>query len=151
MKVAIVIVVTAVIAHILLTKIKNHKKSGTTVENSRNGKIKGVLLVRKDLKMTPGKVAAQAMHAAYSAGMEANRKKSMSLWNSGCPTKLALKVSSKEEMKDITDKCISQNIPVFKIFDAGRTQVEPNSWTVSFIGPCYESEIDSITGHLSLY
>lgn len=34
--------------------------------------------------------------------------------------------------------------------DAGRTEVEPSTLTVAALGPTAVSQIDSVTGHLSL-
>lgn len=125
-----------------LGKLRDHQKSGA---------VKSVLLVRADLKMTKGKAIAQAMHAAYAAGKAEVNTDVIQAWEKGGHKKVSLKVTSEQEMKHITQQAINASIPVYPIHDAGKTQVAPNTWTVTFIGPYYESVIDALTGHLGLY
>lgn len=119
--------------------------------HGKSGPVKSVLLVRADLKMTKGKAIAQAMHAAYAAGKAEENTDVIQAWEKGGHKKVSLRVASEKEMKHITQQARNASIPVHPIRDAGKTQVDPNTWTVTFIGPYYESVIDALTGHLSLY
>lgn len=110
--------------------------------------VKGVLLVRNDLKMGKGKIVAQAMHAAYSAAKRPSALSSR--WGQNGFKKVSLKVESEEHMKALLKEISRANIPFSKIIDAGRTQVEPNTLTVAFVGPWFEDQIDRITGSLPL-
>ncbi|EHY64574.1 peptidyl-tRNA hydrolase 2 [Nematocida ausubeli] len=114
----------------------------------RTRPVKGVLVVRNDLKMGKGKIVAQAMHAAYQAATQENPLNS--IWKYNGFKKTSLKVETEEELKEIVRKVKQLRIPYTSIIDAGRTQVEPNTHTVTFIGPWYEDEIDVVTGHLRL-
>ncbi|KAI5159734.1 peptidyl-tRNA hydrolase, PTH2 family [Nematocida ausubeli] len=114
----------------------------------RTRPVKGVLVVRNDLKMGKGKIVAQAMHAAYQAATQENPLNS--IWKYNGFKKTSLKVETEEELKEIIRKVKQLKIPYTSIIDAGRTQVEPNTHTVTFIGPWYEDEIDVVTGHLRL-
>lgn len=69
--------------------------------------------------------------------------------NSGC-TKIALRVESEQELKQIRQKAITNNLNVCMIRDAGRTQIEPNTVTVLAVGPASIREVDKVTGHLKL-
>ncbi len=64
---------------------------------------KQVLVVRADLKMSRGKIAAQAGHAAVSAAEE-TRKKRPEWWNawlSEGQCKIAVKVGSEHELLEL--------------------------------------------------
>ncbi|EIJ88389.1 peptidyl-tRNA hydrolase, PTH2 family [Nematocida parisii] len=126
---------------------KRQRKS-TNVTIDRNRPVKGVLVVRNDLKMGKGKIVSQAMHAAYQAATQDNPLNSV--WKYNGFKKTSLKANTKEELDAIVEQVEAQHIPYTSIVDAGRTQVEPNTHTVTFIGPWYEDEIDLITGNLKL-
>ncbi|XP_037823802.1 probable peptidyl-tRNA hydrolase 2 [Lucilia sericata] len=113
---------------------------------------KMVLVVRNDLKMGKGKVAAQCGHGAVGAYQKAVRKMPsvVRAWeNSGC-AKIALRVESEAEMMAIKRAAEARNLNTCLIRDAGRTQIEPNSKTVLAIGPAAVEAIDQVTGHLKL-
>nr|CAD7588889.1 unnamed protein product [Timema genevievae] len=98
-----------------------------TRQSLRGEQHKLVFVVRMDLKMGKGKVAAQCCHAAlscYKKGLKM-APKSVSAWEAqGLPTKI--------------------------IHDAGRTQVKSGSETVLGIGPGPASLIDKVTDYLKL-
>ncbi|KAM7364186.1 putative peptidyl-tRNA hydrolase 2 [Cochliomyia hominivorax] len=113
---------------------------------------KMVLVVRNDLKMGRGKVAAQCGHGAVGAYQKAVRSMPsiVRAWeNSGC-AKIALKVESEAEMMAIKRAAEARGLNTCLIRDAGRTQIEPNSKTVLAIGPAAVEAIDQVTGHLKL-
>ncbi|XP_061400637.1 probable peptidyl-tRNA hydrolase 2 [Musca vetustissima] len=113
---------------------------------------KMVLLVRNDLKMGKGKIAAQCGHGAVGAYQKAvHRTPSLvRAWeNTGC-AKVALKVESEAEMMALKRAAEAKGLNTCLIRDAGRTQIEPNSKTVLAIGPAAVEAIDQVTGHLKL-
>lgn len=113
---------------------------------------KMVLLVRNDLKMGKGKIAAQCGHGAVGAYQKAVRRTPslVRAWeNTGC-AKVALKVESEAEMMALKRAAEAKNLNTCLIRDAGRTQIEPNSKTVLAIGPAAVEAIDQVTGHLKL-
>uniref|UniRef100_A0A1B0DDZ0 peptidyl-tRNA hydrolase n=1 Tax=Phlebotomus papatasi TaxID=29031 RepID=A0A1B0DDZ0_PHLPP len=117
-----------------------------------NGEYKMILVVRNDLKMGKGKIAAQCGHAAVGAFQTAIRRipSIVRRWeNSGC-AKIAVKVESEEELMQIRRKADTLRLNTCLIRDAGRTQIEPNSKTVLAIGPAACQEVDQVTGHLKL-
>lgn len=113
---------------------------------------KQVILVRTDLGMSTGKKCAQACHASVSSS-NATRKTNKKAWkdwiNSG-QKKVILKIGSKEELVKIYQKVQKEKIPCFMVRDAGLTQLSPGTTTALGIGPVLSSEIDKITGELSL-
>lgn len=111
-----------------------------------------VLVVRNDLKMSKGKIAAQCGHGAVGAYQTAVKRSPQLVraWDqSGC-AKVAVKADSKEQLLAIRKHALALNFNVCLIRDAGRTQVEPNSITVLAIGPARVQELDQVTGHLKL-
>ncbi|MBI4014905.1 MAG: peptidyl-tRNA hydrolase [Candidatus Aenigmarchaeota archaeon] len=111
--------------------------------------LKQVIVIRADLKMGKGKIAAQAAHASYSATKKADKKVLVS-WENAGQKKVVLKVNSEEALLDVEKKCKAKKILCALIMDAGRTQLEPGTVTALGIGPDKEEKIDEITGELSL-
>lgn len=111
-----------------------------------------VLVVRNDLKMGKGKIAAQCGHASVGA-FEVGMKKCPQLvhrWNCSGSAKIAVKVESEQELNEIHRKAKSIGLNCCVIRDAGRTQLEPNTKTVLAVGPGLVNDIDQVTGHLKL-
>jgi PTH2 family peptidyl-tRNA hydrolase len=139
-------------------------------------KPKMVIVVRKDLKMPRGKIAAQASHAAVGAVIKALydsrleetdfhldvyaykiRKNAYADsatkdWLAGEFTKICVCVDSEEELLDVYNKAEEAELNVCLITDNGHTCFNgvPTK-TCLAIGPCYSSLVDPITGNLKLY
>lgn len=64
--------------------------------------------------------------------------------------KIVVAVNSESEMLSLRDKAKGMNIPYYLVRDAGRTQVDPGTMTVCAIGPAKVSDVDEVTGKLSL-
>lgn len=114
--------------------------------------VKQVVVVRADLKMGKGKLAAQVSHAsleAYKLALSKNPKETEEWENSG-KAKVVLKVSSEKELLEIYNLAKRAKLPCSLISDAGRTQLEPGTITCLGIGPVEESFVDKITGKLKL-
>ncbi len=114
--------------------------------------MKQALVVRADLKMGKGKVAAQVAHASLSAAEEAQQKKPRwyDSWKDGGQAKIVLKVDSEEALRELFRKAKSAGLPASLIEDKGLTQVDPGTVTCLGIGPGPETELDAITGKLKL-
>ncbi len=113
---------------------------------------KVVVLVRTDLDMGKGKVAAQVGHASVELALRAQKmdKKAFDSWMSSGQKKVVLKVSNKDEMIRYMNEARSNGLYTVMITDAGRTQIEPGSETCVGIGPAPCSEIDRVTGSLKM-
>ena len=129
--------------------------------------IKQVIIVRKDLKMRKGKIAAQSAHASMKILADRMHKVSiedigsieyrltptneMIEWLDGIFTKIALGVDSLEELTDLAEKANELNIPTAIIEDNGLTVFNgKKTVTCMAIGPALSEDIDKITGHLKL-
>lgn len=110
--------------------------------------MKQVILVRNDVNMSTGKLAAQCCHASVSAALE-SKKKSLQEWAGGGQKKIILQATF-EEMVDAKKKCDKAKIISYLVSDAGLTELEPGTMTALGIGPDDEKKIDRITGSLKL-
>ncbi|KAI9512360.1 peptidyl-tRNA hydrolase, partial [Russula earlei] len=109
-----------------------------------------VLVVRSDLNMSTGKIAAQhATLACYKALVKKNPKL-VRHWEVTGQAKIALKTSSEEEILELEAIAKSLNLCARSILDAGRTQVAAGSRTVLGIGPAPVNVVNQVTGHLRL-
>jgi len=110
---------------------------------------KMVILVRNDLGMGKGKIAAMCAHASTEATMK-SRKDKITNWRKQGMTKIILRVNSEEELIQYKKKAQRLRLNTSLIKDAGRTQVKPGTKTCLAIGPDEENKIDKITGKLSM-
>ncbi|MEM1506957.1 MAG: peptidyl-tRNA hydrolase Pth2 [Candidatus Bathyarchaeia archaeon] len=118
-----------------------------------SSKFKQVMVLRADLKMSPGKAAAQASHAAVSSSEEA-RKSHPSWWREWIESgqcKIVLKVNSESELLSLKRKAEELGLPTALISDMGLTELEPGTITALGIGPAPSDLIDKVTGSLPLY
>lgn len=115
------------------------------------GNIKQVIIVRTDLDMGKGKIAAQVGHACV-LGAEHVRKSHPSWyeeWWQG-QEKVVLKVSSLKDLQEKKLHAIDLNLPWSEVTDAGHTQISPGTTTCISIGPAPENLIDKVTSDLKL-
>ena len=116
------------------------------------GDIKQVIVVRTDLDMGKGKIAAQVGHACV-LGAEHVRKSHpewFETWWSIGQEKVVVKVSGIKALQDVKRAAIDLNLPWSEVTDAGHTQIAPGTTTCISLGPAPENLIDRITGELKL-
>jgi len=111
---------------------------------------KQAIIIRTDLGMKKGKIAAQASHASLTAFLDAERK-SPKVCTEWLPyqKKVVLKVDSERELVLLFEQ-VRKLLPCALIKDAGRTQIEPGSITALAIGPASDADIDKFTSKLKL-
>ncbi len=135
------------------------------------GEHKMVLVVRMDLKMGSGKIAAQCSHGALLwhrlgspvthylsrpatlGAYKTAQKRSegdVKAWSKTGQAKVALKCQTLEEMHRLAQLAEEAGVVNYTVVDAGRTQIAEGSETVLAIGPAPKEVIDKITGHLKL-
>lgn len=139
------------------TLIDGKKKKGVKppLEVERLAEIledfKMVLVVRNDLKMGKGKIAAQCSHATLGLYKKLHNRapKALNRWEMCGQVKVVVKIEREEDMLLLQERAKSLNIPTHITIDAGRTQIAPNSRTVmAVLGPA--DLVDDITGGLKL-
>jgi peptidyl-tRNA hydrolase, PTH2 family len=111
--------------------------------------LKQVMVVRKDLKLPKGKMAAQVAHASLEAALRAD-KSIMQDWLHNGAGKIVVGVDSEKELLKTHQMAKDLGLPSSLITDAGHTVVEPGTRTCVGIGPAKEERIDAITGNLKL-
>lgn len=113
---------------------------------------KMVIVVREDIQMSPGKLAAQVAHAAVTCALNAKAKtpKWFSEWYNEGQRKVVLKARDLEELRALGEKARRANLMHTIIQDAGLTELPPDTPTCLGIGPGPEGEVDRVTGSLPL-
>lgn len=136
--------------------------------------MKQVIVMRKDLNMRKGKMAAQAAHASMKVVAEKMVKaegrfisdygisdggfhcfipKGTPLydWLNGIFKKVVVGVSNEDELLEIYARAKKHDILTALITDSGATEFHgvPTNTCIA-VGPDTEEKIDSITGHLQL-
>lgn len=106
------------------------------------------IVVRRDIRMGKGKIAAQVAHAAVECSMKRTKKREM--WIEEGQKKVVVWVRSEEELTSLMNKARSIKVDTCPIRDAGKTQLDPDTLTCAAFGPDEDSVIDSLTGHLKL-
>lgn len=141
---------------------KGHRRSPSgpaPATGNTNEECKLVLVVRTDLGMTKGKIAAQCghatlgcykalLHASQNGGLEARTL--LRRWENGGQAKIAVQVKSQDEIMALRAAARAAGVTAEVVADAGRTQIAAGSLTVLGVGPAPKSIVDKITGHLKL-
>ena len=114
--------------------------------------MKLALIVRTDLKMGKGKIAAQCSHAALAAYKQSARQSPDLLrrWEALGPAKVVLRVEDEAAMYRLERRARDAGLVTAVIQDAGRTQIAPGSVTVLGVGPAPAQLLQQVTGGLKL-
>ena len=140
-------------------------------------KAKQMIVMRRDLKMRKGKIAAQSGHACVEAILMALAREqrleqirvtpggewvyleddgreatALSDWFDAGVAKVCVYVDSEEELLDIYEQGLEQGFAVALIRDAGMTEFHGEStFTCLAFEPLFPEQIDPITGDLPLF
>ena len=111
--------------------------------------MKQVIIVRNDLKLPKGKLAAQAAHASSEATIRSDKDKVKS-WRLEGQMKIVLKVESEKELHKLNQAAKDCGLTTSLITDAGKTVIAPGTVTCLGIGPDDSDKIDAIVSDLKL-
>jgi PTH2 family peptidyl-tRNA hydrolase len=111
--------------------------------------MKLAIVVRKDLGMRTGKIAAQVAHAAIAAYIHSNANV-RDTWYTEGQKKIVLKAQDEPHLLRIAQLATSNGLRVENIIDFGLTQIEPNTLTCIAIGIDEDVKIESVTKDLQL-
>jgi len=113
---------------------------------------KQIIVFRSDLRLSRGKTASQAGHAAVSAAEEArkHRKEWFDGWLREGQCKIAVKVTNEKTLTELDEQAKEMGLPCALIVDRGLTEIPPNTVTCLGIGPAPAERVDRVTGKLPL-
>lgn len=126
--------------------------------------VKQLIIIRKDLGMNKGKLAAQAAHASLGAllkmatveghniNFDCFQNMDLDAWLKGSFAKVVLAVRSEEELQECYKIAKENGFPCAYIEDNGTTVFNGvKTATCLGIGPVESKQLDALFGHLSLY
>ena len=129
--------------------------------------VKQYLIIREDLNMSTGKIAAQVAHASskiffdkmkkeirtpglgastYLYSFEASEEEM--LWVEGQFTKIVKKVKNENQLLKTYNEAKQSGLNVSLILDAGLTELEGENYTAIAIGPNYVEDCEPIVKKL---
>lgn len=111
-----------------------------------------VVVVRKDLKLSPGKLAAQVAHAAVDCALRAKETDAdtFTKWHREGQKKVVVAAKDARHLHELKVQADEWNVVTSLVTDAGRTELEPGTVTALGVGPGKDSVVDAITGELPL-
>lgn len=110
-----------------------------------------VLVVRTDLKLSSGKLVAQAGHAAVEVALKARKSEAdlLNRWRNEGARKIALKIPDEDSLKRLFGEAQDAGLVSYMVKDAGHTEIPPGTLTVvGILGP--RRAVDALVGDLSL-
>ncbi len=113
---------------------------------------KMVLVLRGELRLSAGKAAVQAAHAAVMLVTQAEEHHAPGLraWFAQGQKKIAVVAPTLEDLTQLERKARAHGIPTVWVEDAGLTEVPPGTRTCLGLGPSAVGDIDPVTRHLPL-
>ena len=113
---------------------------------------KQVIVLRKDLKLSMGKAAAQACHASVEAfHMICKAREELAhAWLRNGAKKVVLSCKDGKQLKELHKRAKELNLPHALIADAGLTEIPRGTFTALAIGPEEEGKVNKVTGSLPL-
>ena len=112
-----------------------------------------VVVVRTDLGISKGKMAAQVAHAAVNCALKSKKSDSSNFnkWFSEGQKKVVVKGQNDSTLQDLQRHAREVGLVSSLVTDAGLTEIPPGTITCLGIGPASDSKIDSITGDCALF
>ena len=113
---------------------------------------KMVIVTRRDLKLSPGKLAVQVAHAAVACALETkkNNRRWFKKWMEEGAKKVVVKVETLSDFYPLKEKAEELKVVYYIVEDAGLTEIPPGTKTVIGFGPAPSNIMDQITGNLPL-
>ncbi|AAL62969.1 peptidyl-tRNA hydrolase Pth2 [Pyrobaculum aerophilum] len=117
--------------------------------------VKMTIAIRGDLKISCGKAAAQAGHAAVECVLaamgDAKWRKWLDQWLEEGQKKIVLTADDAAHLYQLHERAKSLGLPTAVVIDAGLTELPPGTPTAICVGPAPDELVDKVTGSLKLY
>ena len=112
-----------------------------------------VLIARKDLKMSAGKLAVQCSHAAVTCTLSARKShpRLVERWINAGARKICLSSDDLETIQQLIGQAQAAGLVTTLVKDAGHTELPPGTVTVLGIGPSPRRSIDALVSDLKPY
>jgi len=111
--------------------------------------MKQIIIIRNDLKLPKGKLAAQVAHASVEAVLR-SEKNVIKEWREEGMAKIVLKVDDLKILRNYNQLAKNSGLITALITDGGHTVVAPGTITCLGIGPDDDVKIDKICKDLKL-
>ncbi len=113
---------------------------------------KQVIVFRTNLRLSKGKTAVQAGHAAVSAAENARNHRPIwwKGWIEEGQAKIVVKVKDEIQLFDLKSRADEMKLPIALIVDRGLTEIPPDTITCLGIGPAPSNTVNKLTGNLPL-
>ena len=102
-------------------------------------------IVRTDLNMSRGKIAAQVAHAAVDLTYH---NKCDEWYNDHNQTKIVLGINGFDKLDSLLCRLLERKVFIAQVHDIGKTEVEENTLTCVGIGPIERKAIQKILSGL---
>lgn len=117
---------------------------------------KQVIVVRKDIEMSPAKLAVQVAHASIGGFLEClesfEHEAVLQKWyNDSKQKKVVLQVNDLNQLEEFMKLAQNLGYRYFQVRDAGRTELEPDTLTCVGFAPMENESIDILTRSLKTY
>ncbi|XP_045624683.2 peptidyl-tRNA hydrolase 2, mitochondrial [Procambarus clarkii] len=131
-------------------KLRNAAQRVTSLVST--GPTKLALVVRNDLNMGKGKIAAQCSHGTLAAyrQMQKSNPGLLQAWEDAGQPKVVLRAADLDHLQKLNEMAATAGVLTASVQDAGKTQVAKGTVTVLAVGPATVADVDKITGHLKL-
>lgn len=110
---------------------------------------KQVILVRKDLKLSKGKMSSQVSHASVEATLKSDKDK-VRFWRDKGMKKVVLNVENQKELFKYKKLAGDLGLVNAVIRDAGRTEIKAGTVTCMAIGPDLVEKVDKVSKELKM-
>lgn len=119
---------------------------------ARDFEYKMVVVTRKDLSLSVGKLAVQIAHAAVNCSLltKTSHPKWFTKWQNEGAKKVVVTVDTIDDFEALDKEASKLGIVTDFISDAGYTEIPAGTITVLGLGPAPSNLIDQVTGNLSL-
>lgn len=111
-----------------------------------------VVVTRRNLKLSPGKLSVQAAHASVSCALKAKEAdpRTFRAWFEEGQKKVVVRAQTERELHELRMAADGLGLATALIQDAGMTEIPPGTVTVLGIGPGRADVVDQVTGQLPL-
>jgi peptidyl-tRNA hydrolase len=97
-------------------------------------------VVRRELKMTEGKLVPQAGHAFLDCGLSADPKV-LAEYQHTSKAKISLRVKSEHQLLKAHELCVAAGLNTYLVLDGAKTFFPEPTYTMFAVGPCYRYQL----------